>query len=227
MNKRNLLIVAVVLLIPLIPFLIAGPIVEPLIETTVANLIQGGHRWQTAAAILGGLTVDIFLPVPSSVLLTYAGRCFGSVTGAMVGWLGLNLSAAAGFYVSRWIGQPAVERFSSQDAVAKFQLLNEKSGSWALVACRPLPILAEASVIFAGLSDMSGRRFWIPVVISNGVIALLYAVLGDFASRHQWFPVAVLGSMVLPVLFVLFWQRRQKSKRRQTRVRVTVNQSNH
>lgn len=223
MNKRNLLLVAIVLLIPLIPFLLAGHVIEPLIESTVANVIDGDNGWQSAAAIMAGLTVDILLPVPSSVLLTYAGRCFGAVGGAVVGWLGLNLSAALGFYLSRQIGQPMIDRFSSRVAVADYQRLDEKAGSWALVACRPLPILAEASVIFAGLSNLSWRRFWVPVVASNGVIALLYAALGDFASRHQWFAIAVLGSMVVPVVFVVIWHLRMKSK---ARLRVTANQSN-
>lgn len=200
----------IVLSVPLIPFLLIGSAVEPQIQAHVAALIANGHHWKTAAAIVTGLAVDIFLPVPSSVLLTFAGRCFGSTGGAALGWLGLNISAGLGFYISRWVGQPIVERFSSRSALADFKMLDEKSGPWALVACRGLPILAEASVIFAGLSDMKGPRFWFPVISANAVIALAYGVLGDFATRHQWFATAVVGSMVAPVVFVLIWRLRQK-----------------
>ncbi len=175
--------------------------------TTIEN------RWWTGLAIIAGLTVDILLPVPSSVLLVFAGRAFGGWGGAAVGWLGLNLSAAVGFWISRRFGQRIVERFSSRADVEDFELLDAKAGWWALVACRPLPILAEASVIFAGLSDMRASRFWPPILFANGIIAILYGMLGDYAARQQWFVTAVVVSMVLPALFIVAWRWKQRVRR--------------
>jgi uncharacterized membrane protein YdjX (TVP38/TMEM64 family) len=223
LNKRKLSLIVAVLLVPLVPFLVAGSLIEPQIQNAVADQISAGNHWRSGAAIMAGLVVDIFLPVPSSVLLTFAGRCFGSGGGAVIGWIGLTLSAGLGFYTSRWFGQPIVERFSSRQAVADIEFLNSKSGSWALVACRPLPILSEASVIYAGLSKLSGRKFWPPVMFANAVIASTYAVLGDYASRNQWFTTAVFASMVAPLIFVLIWKMRGQS---QPSTRVPANRNN-
>lgn len=205
--------IVVVLMIPLIPFLVLGHWLEPLIESQFSDVSTVENRWWTALVIISGLTVDILLPIPSSVLLVFAGRCFGGLCGAAVGWLGLNLSAAVGFWLSRRFGQPIVERFSSRADVDDFELYDARAGWWALVACRPLPILAEASVIFAGLSSMTALRFWPPIIFANGIIALLYAIVGDYAARQQWFVTAVVVSMVLPLLFIMFWRWRQAAGR--------------
>ena len=199
-----------VLMIPLVPFLLLGHWLEPLIETQFSDVSTAENRWWTGLVIVSGLTVDILLPIPSSVLLVFAGRVFGGLGGTIAGWLGLNLSAAVGFWLSRRFGQPIVERFSSRADVDDYELWDAKAGWWSLVACRPLPILAEASVIFAGLSGMSARRFWPPIIFANAIIALLYGMLGDYAARQQWFVTAVVVSMVLPALFVVSWRWRQR-----------------
>ena len=206
MGKPKFWLIVIVLLIPVVPFLLLGDWLEPQIESWFSNVAPRTNHWMAGIAIIVGLAADIVLPIPSSVLLTFAGRHFGGLGGAAVGWAGLNLSAAIGFWASRYFGQPMVARFSSQEDVEDFQWLDKTAGWWSLVACRPLPILAEASVIFAGLSRMPTMRFWPPVILANGVIALLYGLLGEYADQQQWFWTAVLASMILPLMFVFLWR---------------------
>ena len=191
-----------------------GNWLEPQIESWFYNIAPRASQWSAGIAIIVGLAVDIVLPIPSSVLLTFAGRYFGGWGGAAIGWTGLNLSAAIGFWASRRFGQPMVDRFSSQEDLEDFQWLDETAGWWSLVACRPLPILAEASVIFAGLSKIPTRQFWPPVIFSNGVIALLYGLLGEYADKQQWFGTAVFASMIFPIMFVALWRLWQSRRRK-------------
>ena len=205
-----------VLLVPIVPFVVFGHWLEPLIESVVADEISEGNSILAAVGIIIGLTVDILLPVPSSVLLTFGGRYFGVWGGALIGWVGLNLSAALGFWLSRSIGRQVLERFSSDEDLESYRLVDDRLGVWSLVACRALPILAEASVLFAGLSQMSSRKFWPAVIGSNAIIALSYAWLGDYASQRHWFATAILISMFIPLLFIVgfrLWQRRGIAKR--------------
>ena len=198
-----------------------GNWLEPQIESWLSTVAPNTSKWPIGVAIIAGLAIDILLPVPSSALLTFAGRCFGGWAGAAVGWVGLNISAAIGFYASRYFRQPMVDRFSSKEDVEDFEWLDEAAGWWSLVACRPLPILAEASVIFAGLSRMSAGRFWPPVIIANGVIASLYGLLGDYAQKQQWFGTAILASMIFPIMFVILfrlWQSRRTKRVTQARI---------
>ena len=214
MGKRKFWLIVIVLLIPIVPFLLMGNWLETLVQAWFSNVAPRTSRWTAGTAIIAGLVADIVLPIPSSVLLTFAGKCFGGWAGAAIGWVGLNLSAAVGFWTSRNYGQPIAERFSSKEDIEDFQWLDETAGWWSLIACRPLPILAEASVIFAGLSKMPTQRFWPPVIISNGVIALLYGLLGEYAHKQQYFGTAVFASMILPLMFVVLWRLWQTQRRK-------------
>lgn len=199
------------LAIPTIPFLLIGWWLEPAIES-LAKSADAMQPWQSASVIFFGLAIDIFLPVPSSALLTFAGQSLGAWQGTVVGWMGLNLSAAIGFWSSRKFGPTVLERFSSTTAVDDVQHLNQWSMWFTLIGCRPLPILAEASVLLAGTNHVSPIQFWPPILLANLIIALAYSLLGEFAARHDWFISAVIVSMVLPLIFVsfrYFWKRSQ------------------
>ncbi len=201
--------IALALAVPAVPFVLLGWWLEPAIES-FANAAAAMPLWQSAAVTIFGLAIDIFLPVPSSVLLTLAGQSLGAVQGTIAGWVGLNLSAAIGYWTSRKYGPAVIDRFSSTDAVADVQQLRDWPVWWALVACRPLPILAEASVLIAGVNRVGPMNFWPPVLIANLVIAVAYSWLGEFSAKHDWFVSAVVVSMVLPVMFVgvrYVWKR--------------------
>ncbi len=193
--------IAIALAIPTIPFLLLGWWLEPAIESLV-NSAVAMQPWQSALMISFGLAIDIFLPVPSSVLLTFLGQSLGTWQGTLVGWVGLNLSAAIGFWTSRKFGPWVIDRFSSTGAVEDVQQLNHWSLWWTLFACRPLPILAEASVLLAGVNRVPPIHFWPPVLLANLVIALAYSWLGEFSSNNDWFVTAIIVSMALPVTFV-------------------------
>ena len=82
---RPLLPVVVVLLLPIIPFLIWGDRFEAWVDA-----------WRNdppspaiiALTVVGLLSSDIFLPVPSSVVSTFAGSQLGSLWGTAISWVG-------------------------------------------------------------------------------------------------------------------------------------------
>lgn len=201
--------IVLALAVPTIPFLLLGWWLEPAIES-LARSAAAMQPWQSVSVIIFGLAIDIFLPVPSSVLLTFAGQSLGAWQGTLVGWVGLNLSAAIGFWTSRKFGPWVMGRFSSTAAVEDVQQLNRWSVWWTLIACRPLPILAEASVLLAGVNRVPLMQFWLPVLLANLIIAVAYSWLGEFSSKNDWFISAVIVSMVLPMMFITLryiWKR--------------------
>lgn len=207
--------IVLALAVPTIPFLLLGWWLEPAIESLTRST-AAMQSWQSASVIIFGLAIDIFLPVPSSVLLTFAGQSLGAWQGTLVGWVGLNLSAAIGLWASRKFGPWVIERFSSTDAVEDIQQLNRWSVWWSLIACRPLPILAEASVLLSGVNRVSLIQFWPPVLLSNLIIAVAYSWLGDFSAKNDWFVYAVIVSMVLPVMFIGLRQIWKRSREKQS-----------
>ncbi len=109
------------------------------------------------AAVVGvGLLVgDVVLPVPSSLVMLAHGALFGVGLGTLLSLLGTVGAAVAGVWIGRrserLLGVPAGERRRAQDLVDRW-------GAVAVVATRPVPVLAEAVVIMAGAAGASALQ---------------------------------------------------------------------
>jgi membrane protein DedA with SNARE-associated domain len=190
----------VVLAVPIVPFLIFGQ----------EGMERALEQWRehppppmiVATAVVGLLALDIFLPIPSSLVSTLAGWQLGAAGGTAASWVGMSLGAAIGFALARWLGQPAVMWLTRADDLARTRLLAERFGPALLVLGRGVPILAEATVLLLGMHGMSWRRFLPPVLLANLGLALAYAVFGQIAERYQWLPLALAIAIALPVLMI-------------------------
>ena len=199
---RPMLPMILVLAIPLIPFGLFAWL-NPGWEAQVAEWGKSQEsRWATGAVIVGLLTSDIFLPIPSSVLCTAAGWQFGIVGGTLLGWLGMSLGAVLGFALAKQFGSPLVAWLTTPAELARTGELTQRLGPWLLVLARGIPVVAEASVLFVGLHQMPWRRFLPPVLFSNLVLAAVYAAFGRVAEEYQLLPLAIGVSILAPVLMI-------------------------
>ena len=190
---RPLFLVAVVLAIPILPFLVFGSSFEARITGWLSTELSPGT---VATAVIGLLASDILLPVPSSVVSTVAGRVLGFWGGAGASWCGMTAGAAIAFGLVRAFGRPLARRLSSDQELARTDAVASRWGVFVLVLARPVPVLAEASVLLMGATRLAWWRFLIPVGLSNFGLAAAYAALGE---RVQ-FPVAIAASIALPAL---------------------------
>jgi len=71
-----------------------------------------------AAMEVAVLAVDLLLPVPSSMVATLGGAELGVVTGTACAWLGLTISAVAGWWLGRRAGGLALERLDPAERAA-------------------------------------------------------------------------------------------------------------
>lgn len=178
----------------LVPFFLF----EPQINGLAAQVTAGGvPRALAAAGIFALLALDIFLPVPSSVVATAAGVLLGFAEGAAVVWGGMMAGCAVGYAVgvraastARWIVGPA--------SLARAEALMARYGDLAIVLCRPVPVLAEASVVFAGIVRQRFARVAWLTALSNLGIAAGYAAFGAYSMRIDSFVVAFVGALLLP-----------------------------
>ena len=159
-------------------------------------------RWVVAGAIFGLLAFDVFFPVPSSIVSTAAGVLLGIAPGAAIVWTGMMAGCVLGYALGSR-GSSAAKKLVGEDGLARASELVRRYGDLTIVLCRPVPVLAEASVVFAGLVRAPFRRFVSLTAASNLGIALGYAAFGAFSLRLDSFLVAFLGAMLLPGLFLL------------------------
>jgi len=158
---------------------------------------SGASRWLAAGGIFALLALDVFLPVPSSIVSTAAGVLFGLARGALIVWSGMMAGCLLGYFVgvravaaARWI--------VGAENLTRSESLMRKYGESAIVLCRPVPVLAEATVVFAGIVRAPFARFTALTAVSNLGIALGYAAFGAFSMRINSFLVAFLGALLLP-----------------------------
>jgi membrane protein DedA with SNARE-associated domain len=207
---RAALLLILLMAIPIVPFLWLG---EPF-EKSVMKALHQPSPAVVVCWVAGLLTADIFLPIPSSAVITYAGGMLGIWLAALVSWFGLSLGSIAGFAVARRFGHAVVARFSEPADIARLNEFTQRHGSTALILTRALPILAEACVLLLGAGRQSWRRFLPPLLVSNALLALSYAACGQHFREGSAFPVAIVVSGALPLVAALLirsWAAKTRS----------------
>ena len=158
--------------------------------------------WLAAVSIFSLLALDIILPVPSSIVSTAAGVLLGFWRGAAVVWSGMMVGCLLGYALGRRVSG-AAGRFVGEDGLRRAESLVDRYGDWTIVMCRPVPVLAEASVVFAGLVRAPFGRFAALTALSNLGIALGYAAFGTFSMRIDSFLVAFIGALLIPGIVLM------------------------
>jgi uncharacterized membrane protein YdjX (TVP38/TMEM64 family) len=153
--------------------------------------------WLAASSIFGLLALDVVLPVPSSIVSTAAGVLLGFWRGIAVVWTGMMVACVIAYWLgARFSG--FARRFVGEDGVARADRLGRTYGDWTIIVCRPVPVLAEASVVFAGLMRAPFARFLALTALSNLGIAVGYAAFGAYSMRMDSFLVAFVGALLIP-----------------------------
>jgi uncharacterized membrane protein YdjX (TVP38/TMEM64 family) len=194
---RSLLLLTILLLIPIVPFLIWGDSVEAWVADWTH---RAGSPWVVATGVAGVLATDVFLPVPSSLVSTFAGAKLGTVAGTLASWTGMSCGAIFGFALARAWGRPLAQRLSRPADLDRMAEASQRYGPIILVVTRALPVLAEASVLLMGIHRLSWKKFLPAVLLSNLGIAIAYSAFGKFAQQHEWLALALGISVALPVL---------------------------
>jgi uncharacterized membrane protein YdjX (TVP38/TMEM64 family) len=196
MSMRWALVSTLLLALILVPFVLF----EETFNAIAADLVTAdAPRWYVATAVAGLLAADVFLPVPSSIVAALGGVLLGLWPGAAAVWAGMMASCVIGYaFGARAAG--AARRFVGEPGMARAAGVASRYGGYALVLCRPIPVLAEASVIFAGIVGQPLSAFLVLTAWSNLGIALGYAAIGAYSMSVNSFLLAFLGAILVPAL---------------------------
>jgi uncharacterized membrane protein YdjX (TVP38/TMEM64 family) len=197
MMKRYWILVGGLLGTFLITFLIVEALGVPLLTDPSPWMQRGG--WVAALVGVGLLVADVFLPVPSSLVMIAHGALFGVWVGMLLSLIGSVGAALLGFAVGRR-GGPLLERLVSQGERARVDLMLQRWGALAIVITRPVPLLAETVAILAGASPLGWGRVTLAAIAGSLPGALLYALAGAMAASF-WSGVLVLGLVLLVAAF--------------------------
>ena len=204
MEIKWILLAFTVIILLLIPFILFNNS----LENWTNYFIQSSPSKLAVGLIIGTLlAVDIVAPIPSSIISTAGGYFLGFVGGTLISLMGMTISCLFGYWIGSRFGRTLAERFVDQKEISSFESLQEKYGDWVLVISRSVPLLAETSVLFAGIGRMGIGRFLLLTLISNLGISMVYAAVGAYSAHINSVLFAFAGSILLPAVVILINKR--------------------
>ncbi len=158
------------------------------------------QRLSLALLLVTLLALDVLLPVPSSLVALLAVAALGTLGGYLVIFIGLCLGASLGY----WLGAGYFRLLSNWLGLRSWQpgQLAYRLSTLSLVCLRGVPVLAETSVLAAGMQRYPLRQFLLVTTLANAGLALAYASIGSLLVEQNALLATLLASMLLPGLFL-------------------------
>ena len=133
--------------------------------------------WAWLAAI-GLIVSDLFLPVPSTAVISGLGMLYGPWLGGFVGGVGSTLAGLVAYVAGRWVGGPALRLFVGPEEMARLPRFFAKHGLWAIAVSRWMPLLPEALCALAGVARMRLGPFLAALACGSFAIGFAFGFLG-------------------------------------------------
>lgn len=208
---RWTLLVGIVLAVILIPFIIFGEALDARAEAWVSA--ARSRPFLVAIAVVTLLAVDVVAPVPSSVVSTLSGVFLGAIAGTAASMAGMTLGCVIGYFLGGLIGRPASRSLLGPDEMTRLEAGWSRFGDGFVVVARAVPVLAEATTLFAGMGRMRFGRFLLLTTLANAGISVVYATTGALAAEMRAFWLALAAAIVLPGLVMLIVGRAGSNSR--------------
>ena len=201
--RHSVLLILLVLAVILVPFFLFHEYIDGWTEQVLKT--SGEHPFYTAVILAVLLLSDILLPVPSSIVSIGAGFLLGFINGTIVSFIGMTAGSLLGYALGK--GSSATMKWLDAGTRQSMEKFFRRYGRWAIILARPVPVLAEASVFFAGISKMDFRSFILVSTLSNLGISLMYAAVGSYAVSVNSILLAFAGAIILPGIALLLEKR--------------------
>lgn len=155
-----------------------------------------------AALGIALLCADIFIPVPSTLVVVILAQALGPVLAVIAGTVGISLGCVVGYYCG-WLGRSRTLKLV--DAANSPRLNHWMTGTRAmlvLAALRAIPIIGESSVVVAGLVGLRARDVLIVTSLANLALVITYVVLSDLADGLGGFAAGVFAAWLFPAVAI-------------------------
>ena len=160
-----------------------------------------------AAIIIFFLVIDLILPMPSTVLMTFSGAFYGIFIGTLINITGSLLASLAGFAITRKLGKtrPFLDKAEKQSMDEWFI----RWGEGILILSKMIPIMSETMACFAGLTGISWRKFIILSLLGIIPVSVYYAYVGSTSENFSEWLLPLFFGIAIPIVI---WSILKKSK---------------
>lgn len=176
---RLYVVIIIAVALTLIPALILDDEIDDAIggEAGLARL-QSYGPWAWLAGI-GLIVSDLFLPVPSTAVISMLGMIYGPWLGGLIGGIGSMLAGSVAYAIGRWIGGPALRLFVGPEEMARLPRFFAKHGLWAIALSRWMPLLPETLCALAGTAHMRIVPFLAALSCGSFAMGFAFGFLGE------------------------------------------------
>ena len=157
---------------------VLGIQLEPLINGWMSRAGTG-----SALIMIALLAADLFLPIPSSLIMVLSGAAFGVLWGSMFSLVGSIGGEWLGFELVRRYGQRASSKIVGEEELERLGRVFARHGMSVVVVTRALPVVMETMSVAAGLSTMSRSSFLRASLIGTVPIVVVYAYAGAVSRQ--------------------------------------------
>ena len=182
-----------------VPFLLLGERLEAHLS---ADIAAAGSNLAIAIIAIWALLIDVFLPIPSSIIGAVAGAKLGLLVGAMVTWLGLTLGCLVGYATGQLAGRPFLNRLVGVSERKSAEEKFSQHGYLYLLISRAIPVLSEVSILTAGTLGLSWKKFALWIFVANVPVSFVYAYAGVFAIGFGVLWAALAGVLIALLLYI-------------------------
>ena len=150
--------IAIIIVVTLLPFLLFAGQIDELVTDWVKRPISLWSAWLTVIALLWA---DILLPIPSSMVTTFAGAKLGWFNAFIASDIGMTLATITAFGLGKFADRVHLARLSEKQSQIGAAGVNTW-GPWAIVISRGVPLVAEVVLIYVASKRISFWAFFWP-----------------------------------------------------------------
>lgn len=200
--------------------LVAGAVVASrlLVENVLGiDLEAAAAAWMadagtgSAAVVVTLLAVDLFLPVPSSLVMVLSGAAFGVAWGSVLSFIGSVGGQWLAFEIARRYGRHFSGRVIGEGDVRQLERLFDRHGAVAVAVTRALPIVMETMSVVAGLSGMRRSTFLIASIAGTLPIVVVYAYAGAVSRQSGSLVPAIVILIAVAGAAWIWWRAKSET----------------
>jgi uncharacterized membrane protein YdjX (TVP38/TMEM64 family) len=182
---------------------VLGIRVDALVESWMSRAGTGG-----AIAVVTLLAADLFLPIPSSLIMVLSGAAFGVLWGSVFSLAGSIGGEWLGFELVRKYGRRASSKIVGDDELERLSRVFARHGAAVVVVTRALPVVMETMSVVAGLSRMGRGSFLLASLLGTAPIVVVYAYAGAVSRQTgSALPAVIMLIAVAGLGWVLYRAR--------------------
>jgi uncharacterized membrane protein YdjX (TVP38/TMEM64 family) len=197
--KKILIPLGITLTVIILSFLFFGEMEQ---FSNELLLRVSANRLQYALASFAVLVSDIFLPVPSSIVMYLNGLFLGLFSGFALSMASVLCSALIGYFIGR--GSSTALR-SKPDQVSDNIL--KKYGYLAILITRGIPVLSESVCIVCGFNRYGLKRYMLWNFLGYVPVCAIYAYAGSVSGSKEQFLISFGASVLISGILWLFGKK--------------------